>query len=154
LLKVDAHEPSVRKRNSSQGAAAALGPRPLFLRPGLAVPREDAARHRAPAAMLIPRCDHEAERPTWDCRVCGQTWPCATAKVDLVEEFERGRTMLILFMGSCMVEAIDDLKSSNGPPTDLYDRFLGWARSVPIPDKSVQPQWRGADEREDTLPAS
>jgi hypothetical protein len=87
--------------------------------------------------MLISRCDHEAERPTWDCRVCGQTWPCATAKVDLVEEFERGRTMLILFMGSCMVEAIDDLKSSNGPPADLYDRFLGWTRSATVPDKSL-----------------
>jgi hypothetical protein len=86
--------------------------------------------------MLIARRDHDAERPTWDCRVCGQTWPCATAKVDLVEQFERGRTMLILFMGSCMVEAIDDLKSAGGPPADLYDRFLGWARSATGPDKS------------------
>ena len=68
--------------------------------------------------------------------MCGR-YASSRKPEDLVEEFERGRTMLILFMGSCMVEAIDDLKSSNGPPTDLYDRFLGWARSATIPDKSV-----------------
>jgi hypothetical protein len=84
--------------------------------------------------MLVPRTEHDADRPSWECRVCGQSWPCANAKVDLVEQYQRGRTMLILFLCSCMVEAIDDLVRSGGVPADLYDRFLGWVRpAMPLP---------------------
>jgi len=78
--------------------------------------------------MPAARTEHDAGRPSWDCRVCGQPWPCANAKVDLVEEYEQSRTMLILFMAACLAEAIDDLSAGGASPADLYDRFLNWVR--------------------------
>jgi hypothetical protein len=91
--------------------------------------------------VLIPRTEHDAGRPGWDCRVCGDPWPCASAKVDLVQQFAGGRTMLILFLSSCMVEAIDDLRCTGGSPAQLYDRFLGWVHAATSGD--------GAERRRD-----
>ena len=78
--------------------------------------------------MLIPRTDHLGERPAWDCKVCGRPWPCAAAKVELAEQYRRFPTGLAVYLGSCLVEAIDDCSAgSGGLPPDLYERFLGWA---------------------------
>jgi hypothetical protein len=75
----------------------------------------------------VPRTEHVGDRPNWDCRVCGGAWPCATAKVELVEEFGMPSSSLAFFLGSCLLEAIDDWAAgSGGPPVDLYERFLGW----------------------------
>ncbi|WP_433790968.1 hypothetical protein [Actinoplanes sp. CA-252034] len=80
--------------------------------------------------MLVPRTEHVGERPSWDCRVCGGPWPCATAKVELAEQYRSFPHGLAIFLGSCMLEAIDDLAArTGGPPADLYERFLGWADS-------------------------
>jgi hypothetical protein len=83
--------------------------------------------------MLVPRTEHDADRPSWQCRVCDQPWPCANAKIDLVEQYHRSRMMLTLFMSSCMAEAIDDLRWGSGSPAGLYDRFLGWVRPASVP---------------------
>ncbi|GAA2545262.1 hypothetical protein GCM10010435_12700 [Winogradskya consettensis] len=78
--------------------------------------------------MLIPRTEHQGGRPTWDCRVCGQPWPCATAKVELAEQYQRFPHGLSVVVGSFLIEAIDDWAAGSGmPPPDLYERFLGWA---------------------------
>lgn len=78
--------------------------------------------------MLVPRTEHEGERPVWDCRVCGQPWPCATAKVELSEQYQSFPHGLSVYVGSCLVEAIDDFAAvTRGPVPDLYERFLGWA---------------------------
>ncbi|GAA2875136.1 hypothetical protein Acy02nite_36290 [Actinoplanes cyaneus] len=78
--------------------------------------------------MLVPRTEHVGERPAWDCRVCGLPWPCATAKVELAEQYQKFPHGLAVYLGSCLIEAIDDCAAgSGGPPADLYDRFLGWA---------------------------
>ncbi|BEL05696.1 hypothetical protein Q0Z83_038870 [Actinoplanes sichuanensis] len=66
-------------------------------------------------------------RPDRDCRVCGEPWPCATAKVELGEQYRRFPHGLALFLGSCLAEAIDDWAAGvGGTPPDLYERFLGW----------------------------
>lgn len=71
--------------------------------------------------------EHLKLRPSWDCAVCAQPWPCANAKVSLMTEFQEYPTVLAIYMSSQMHEAFVDL-IARGPvrPADLYDRFLGW----------------------------
>ena len=73
----------------------------------------------------MPQTEHIGVRPGWDCRVCGHPWPCATAKVELTEEYPAAP--LTFFLSSCLLEAIDDWAAgAGGPPADLFERFLGW----------------------------
>ncbi|XVU23085.1 hypothetical protein ACQPZJ_38365 [Actinoplanes sp. CA-054009] len=72
--------------------------------------------------------EHVGSRPAWECVVCGQDWPCASAKVELAEEYRGQQPALVFFLGSCMLSAIDDCAAGGAPaPSDLYERFLGWA---------------------------
>jgi len=81
--------------------------------------------------MLVPRTEHLAERPSWDCRVCAQPWPCAVAKVDLASEFVGRPTELMLYLSANMYEAIEDMRAvARGSPAGLSERFLHWA--VPL----------------------
>lgn len=71
--------------------------------------------------------EHIAARPSWDCAACGQTWPCANAKVDLLQEFRDHTTALAVYLAGCMHDAACDLTAHGEPtPADLYSRFLGW----------------------------
>jgi len=80
--------------------------------------------------MLVPRTEHTAIRPSWDCTACDQPWPCANAKVDLRFQY-RNSVGLGLYMASCMHEAIDIYAASTEPlPADLYERFLGWVSTA------------------------
>jgi hypothetical protein len=79
----------------------------------------------------MPQTEHIGVRPGWDCRVCAQPWPCATAKVELAEEHQAARGALTFYLGSCMLEAIDDWAAgAGGPPADLFERFLGWSEAT------------------------
>jgi len=76
---------------------------------------------------LCPRTEHLARRPSWDCLVCEQPWPCAVAKVDLAEQFARWPAQLTLYLGATMYEAIEDMRAgAGGSPAGLGERFLGW----------------------------
>ncbi|KUL39304.1 hypothetical protein ADL15_09940 [Actinoplanes awajinensis subsp. mycoplanecinus] len=78
--------------------------------------------------MLVPRTDHQGERPSWDCKVCGRPWPCAVAKVELAEQYQRFPHGLVVYLSSCLIDAIDDWAAvPGGLPPDLYERFLGWS---------------------------
>jgi hypothetical protein len=77
--------------------------------------------------VLVPRTEHQGNRPDWDCRVCGEPWPCAVAKVELAEQYRRFPHGLSVVVGSFLIEAIDDWAAGTGTPPDLYERFLGWA---------------------------
>ncbi|MET8147605.1 hypothetical protein ACIBSW_06730 [Actinoplanes sp. NPDC049668] len=77
--------------------------------------------------MLVPRTEHQGIRPGWDCKVCGESWPCAVAKVELAEQYQKFPTGLAVYLGSCLIEAIDDCAAGTGGlPPDLYGRFIGW----------------------------
>ena len=77
--------------------------------------------------MPVPRTEHIAQRPSWDCRVCEQPWPCAVAKVDLAEQFAHRPTRLKIYMRSNMYEAIEDMRAgTRGSPAGLSERFLLW----------------------------
>lgn len=86
-------------------------------------------RSEPPLIRTIPaRPEHVAERPSWDCRVCGQPWPCAVAKVDLAEQFARRPTALTLYLSANLYEAIEDMRvATRGSPAGLSGRFLDWA---------------------------
>jgi hypothetical protein len=78
--------------------------------------------------VLIPRTDHQGERPSWNCKVCGESWPCAVAKVELAEQYGTFPQGLAVLLRSYLIEAIDDwAAATGGPPADLYERFVGWA---------------------------
>jgi hypothetical protein len=73
------------------------------------------------------RAEHIRARPSWDCAVCGQAWPCANAKHGLLQEFARFPSVLTIFMTIQMYDAFDDLAAPGElPPADLYERFLEW----------------------------
>jgi hypothetical protein len=65
---------------------------------------------------------HLPARPSWDCRVCAQPWPCAPAREHLARE--NGRVELAVKMWDYIEEAARDMPQF--PASDLFDRFLRW----------------------------
>ncbi|MFE9689507.1 hypothetical protein [Micromonospora sp. NPDC005806] len=82
--------------------------------------------HRIASAAV----EHLPLRPLWLCRRCGQPWPCGTAKLALVAEYQDAPVSLFLYLTGCLHDAIDDLlrlnASMTGSGADMFDRFLGW----------------------------
>ncbi|MET7705695.1 hypothetical protein [Micromonospora sp. NPDC005413] len=76
------------------------------------------------------RKPHTPLRPMWFCRVDGQPWPCAEAKLLLRAEFEDNRPGLSIYLAGMFYEATRDLYHLNphdGPtPRELYERFVAW----------------------------
>jgi hypothetical protein len=72
--------------------------------------------------------DHLPKRPTWDCDTCGQTWPCANAKADLLAEYLGNHSALLVYLGLRHWEAFDDFAATSAIPPDLEERFFGWVR--------------------------
>jgi len=70
--------------------------------------------------------DHTAAQPTWECRACGDPWPCASARASLRAEYAEFPTSLSLFMTSSYVAASSQLTGI--PVEELFDRFFGWLR--------------------------
>jgi hypothetical protein len=66
--------------------------------------------------------EHVCERPSWECRACGDPWPCRTARVSLSDGADR--VMLTMYMWSHLDLALTELPP--GPPAELFDRFLRW----------------------------
>jgi hypothetical protein len=69
--------------------------------------------------------EHSPERPSWHCRACGEPWPCAPAREQLVEETGGGTILAI----QCWVYFdlyVRDM--GNGPLGEAFQRFIGWAR--------------------------
>ncbi|MFF5171693.1 flavin reductase [Micromonospora sp. NPDC000089] len=74
---------------------------------------------------------HVAARPSWRCRVCGAAWPCSPARLALLGEYRGQRTALLIFLGTLLAEATDDLAALHGgtAPRGLAERFVTWARA-------------------------
>ncbi|MFI5495174.1 NADAR family protein [Actinoplanes sp. NPDC051859] len=80
--------------------------------------------------MLLPRTEHIAARPTWDCGVCGDPWPCGPAKEELLAQYRGFPTGLTLYLSSCLYEALAELSSPDVRATAaLIERLLFWART-------------------------
>jgi hypothetical protein len=70
--------------------------------------------------------EHLPVRPSWVCSVCGQPWPCHTARADLVTEYADARTALAVYLARTFLECVAD--QPDVPSGELYPRFLGWWR--------------------------
>ncbi|MEV6598883.1 hypothetical protein AB0M36_18785 [Actinoplanes sp. NPDC051346] len=72
--------------------------------------------------------DHFPLRPLWDCANCGQAWPCANAKADLTLAYVGNQTALLIFLSLRKWDAFEDFATAGAVPSDLHERFVGWAR--------------------------
>lgn len=68
---------------------------------------------------------HVAHRPSWECRNCGDPWPCQPARAELLAEHVDFPTVLRYYMVAMMAEASRELPEGEFDG-ELYARFLGW----------------------------
>lgn len=92
----------------------------------LSFPFAACAGESGVTAWLEP--EHIARRPSWDCRVCDQQWPCAGAQAELAEQYADQPTALMVYLAANLYEAIEDMRAvPQGSPKRLATRFLDWA---------------------------
>ncbi len=72
---------------------------------------------------------HAPVTPGWHCGTCGDEWPCASKREQLLAEHPVDRAMLSVYLGSCLAVAAQDLHAPAG--TSLQDRFIGWLPRCP-----------------------
>jgi hypothetical protein len=53
--------------------------------------------------------DHIPQQPSWNCGTCGNEWPCAYARADLIAESIAGRTSVLVYVKMCLADAVADL---------------------------------------------
>ncbi|WP_238161819.1 hypothetical protein [Micromonospora endolithica] len=68
--------------------------------------------------------EHLPQPPGWTCTGCGAEWPCATKQSQLLAEFGGASAGLAVYLGSCLVAAVQDLPTL--PLAGARNRFLGW----------------------------
>ncbi|WP_434743823.1 hypothetical protein [Micromonospora sp. SH-82] len=97
---------------------------------GMPVPRLGPYPDR-PRGHAAGRPPHLPMRPIWMCRACGGPWPCAEARLLLVEEYADQPISLAIYLSGLYHEASHDLFRLNpydGPtPRELFERFVSWA---------------------------
>jgi hypothetical protein len=72
---------------------------------------------------------HIPSRPDWQCKSCGEAWPCVPAKGLMLIEFAGCELTLMEYLATQCVAAIDDFRGgTHQVPKDLFGRFLGWAK--------------------------
>lgn len=87
------------------------------------------------ARSIIAPALHLPLRPLWICRLVAQPWPCADARLALVDGFRDRTPSLTLLLASQFVEELGDLDTIapklRAPPDSrvLDERFIGW---VPV----------------------
>jgi hypothetical protein len=69
--------------------------------------------------------DHLTARPVWTCVVCGDDYPCATRRAQLLEEFRGASVQFATFMSIDFLDAVAD--PPDVPPGELHARFF-WFR--------------------------
>ncbi|WP_444948151.1 flavin reductase [Micromonospora ureilytica] len=81
--------------------------------------------------VVRPPVPHVAMRPLWRCRNCGSEWQCRPAKLALLTEYRTSRTALLIYLGTLMHEATNQLTQlhPDHPPARMTERFLSWARA-------------------------
>lgn len=66
---------------------------------------------------------HSASRPSWDCRACGQPWPCDPAREELIAQ-----TPNVSALATAGWAYLDEFvrDQPTGPPAEAFDRFIRW----------------------------
>jgi hypothetical protein len=70
---------------------------------------------------------HVPQRPGWECRACGQAWPCPVAKRCLQIEYTAEPVNVALYAAAQHAAAVVDLPGE--PAGEMYARFVGWLRA-------------------------
>ncbi len=70
---------------------------------------------------------HLPQRPAWNCRLCGEPWPCTQCRAELRLNHGSDRAWLGMYLSLYLVDALSDLKDT--APGETYTRFLGWLRN-------------------------
>lgn len=68
--------------------------------------------------------EHIAERPGWDCRVCGRPWPCDPAREHLAATMNS--IELALYVCAHAVDMAGGRPEMT--PAELYERLIAWTR--------------------------
>ncbi|BAL91351.1 hypothetical protein AMIS_61310 [Actinoplanes missouriensis 431] len=71
--------------------------------------------------------EHFYLRPSWSCQGCGEPWPCARARADLMAQYRPERISLAIYLGAVLADALHDGLGTSCPEA-LYHRMLGWIR--------------------------
>lgn len=98
------------------------------LRFAVAVPDAASGTDQSWALANMSLCLHLPQVPVWSCVACGLPWPCRSARLRLLAEYDGAPTSLSIYLGACMVAAATDLGEL--PARQVYSRFLGWHRSA------------------------
>lgn len=73
---------------------------------------------------------HAPLRPLWNCRGCGAVWPCADARLLMVNQYRDATATMCIYLSGMFHEAVRDLYRLNPydapEPKALFDRFFGW----------------------------
>lgn len=67
--------------------------------------------------------EHMAARPTWECRTCGDAWPCGVARKQMLDEMDATALRITIWLQ--MEEAAEDMPGMSAG--EMFDRFLSWA---------------------------
>jgi hypothetical protein len=94
---------------------------------------EQAAPVPGGGTSPLDRRFHLPVRPMWFCRLDAMPWPCAEARLGLIEGYRGLEISLCCYLATEFQQAMTDLHTLNPDtapePRALYERFLGW---VPI----------------------
>lgn len=67
---------------------------------------------------------HGPVLPLWLCETCDRAWPCATRRLELLDEYAASPVALAAYLGSHLTAARKDMTWAS--PDTLNRRFLGW----------------------------
>ncbi|GAA1597068.1 hypothetical protein GCM10009828_023240 [Actinoplanes couchii] len=98
---------------TSEQATSAVDRRAMHAQGVLALTVKERGGHQV---------EHNPDRPSWRCGVCGLSWPCEPAREQLVRG--RSRLDLAVLMWEHLEEAARDMPQA--PASYLFDRFLRW----------------------------
>ncbi|GAA2327631.1 hypothetical protein [Dactylosporangium salmoneum] len=66
---------------------------------------------------------HQLSRPAWRCG-CGEPWPCAVRRAQLLEDYSDRPLQLHLLMGGYVADALADLDRPGAPDAETLRRQL------------------------------
>jgi hypothetical protein len=96
------------------------------LRPHRGPCREPAGGAGEVTGVGARQAEHLPGKPSWDCLVDGQPWPCDPAREAMARSM--GPTTLLTYLQVAFGEAAEDLPTT--PAGELYERFLSWPQGI------------------------
>jgi hypothetical protein len=81
--------------------------------------------------------EHNPQQPSWNCGACGNEWPCAHARADLIAESIAARTSVLVYLTMCLADAVAEFRRPDFGPTCTTGSSAGPA---PISTEPEPPQ--------------